>query len=61
MTKDRLFEILDDLTNKMVEDTDANTVIRTLIDHCDCTYSELIDMGFNEDDVYEAEYGSTSM
>ena len=51
MTKDRLFEILDDLTNKMVEDTDANTVIKILADYCDCTYDELEELGFNEEDI----------
>jgi len=56
MTKDRLFEILDDLTNKMVEDTDVNTVITILVDQCDCTYDELKELGFNEDDIDDVLY-----
>ena len=53
MSKDKWFSILNELTDQLCEERDSKEVI-AMLDNCeDCGIDEMIELGFDDDDIEE--------
>ena len=53
MCKDKWFSILNELTDQLCEERDPKEVI-AMLDNCeDCGIDEMVELGFDDDDIEE--------
>ena len=53
MSKDKWFSILNELTDQLCEECDAKEVI-AMLDNCeDCGIDEMVELGFDDEDIEE--------